>query len=56
MLKNFSERKMSLIYSPANQVMFMGVLVETILFLFIVYVPGVNSALGARPVDILNLG
>jgi len=47
---------MSLIYSPINNVMFYGVLVETILFIVIVYIPGLNSAWGARPLDILNLG
>jgi len=46
---------MSLIYSPINNVMFYGVLVETILFIVIVYVPGLNSAWGARPLDILIL-
>jgi len=47
---------MSVIYSPINVVMFYGVTLETFLFLFIVYIPGVNKAFGARPVDILNLG
>lgn len=50
------ERKMSLIYSPINIVMFYGVLLETIIFICIVYIPGVNNWFGARPVDILNLG
>lgn len=52
----YLERKMSLIYSPINVVMFYGVLLETIIFIFIVYIPGVNNWFGARPVDILNLG
>jgi sodium/potassium-transporting ATPase subunit alpha len=47
---------MSVIYSPINVVMFYGVIVETVLFIFLIYVPGVNKAFGARPVDILNLG
>ena len=47
---------MSLIYSPINTVMFYGVILETIIFLCIVYIPGVNTWFGARPVDILNLG
>ncbi|CAD8072686.1 unnamed protein product [Paramecium sonneborni] len=50
------QRKMSMIYSPINRVMFYGVLTETIIFLCIVYIPGVNTWFGARPVDILNLG
>ncbi|CAD8136306.1 unnamed protein product [Paramecium pentaurelia] len=50
------QRKMSLIYSPINVVMFYGVLLETIIFICIVYIPGVNTWFGARPVDILNLG
>jgi sodium/potassium-transporting ATPase subunit alpha len=45
-----------MIYSPVNVVMLYGVALETFLFIFIVYVPGVNSALGARPMDIYNLG
>jgi sodium/potassium-transporting ATPase subunit alpha len=36
--------------------MFYGVLTETILFIVIVYVPIINKAFGARPVDIFNLG
>lgn len=47
---------MSMIYSPVNVVMLYGVLLETIIFLCIVYIPGVNTWFGARPVDILNLG
>jgi hypothetical protein len=47
---------MSVIYSPINMVMFYGVAIETLLFLLIIYVPGVNKVFGARPVDILNLG
>ena len=50
------ERKMSIIYSPVNTVMLYGVALETFILLFIVYVPGINTAFGARPVDILNLG
>lgn len=47
---------MSMIYSPINKVMLYGVALETVLFILIVYVPGLNAALGARPVDIFNLG
>ena len=47
---------MSMIYSPINKVMLYGVALETVLFIVIVYVPGLNAALGARPVDIFNLG
>ena len=50
------ERKMSMIYSPINVMMFYGILLETAIFIIIVYVPGLNNAFGARPVDILNLG
>lgn len=45
-----------MIFSPVNSVMFYGVALETALFIVIVYVPGINTAFGARPVDILNLG
>jgi len=45
-----------MIYSPINKVMLYGVALETVLFILIVYVPGLNAALGARPVDIFNLG
>lgn len=47
---------MSVIYSPINTVMLYGVALETALFLILVYVPYVNVAFGARPVDIFNLG
>lgn len=50
------ERRMSVIYSPLNTMMFYGVALETTIFIFIVYIPGVNKAFGARPVDIFNLG
>ena len=50
------ERRMSVIYSPLNVMMFYGVALETTIFIFIVYIPGVNKAFGARPVDIFNLG
>lgn len=47
---------MSMIYSPVNIVMLYGVALETAIFICIVYIPGVNTWFGARPVDILNLG
>lgn len=47
---------MSIIYSPWNWMMFYGVCLETGIFIFICYVPGVNNWFGARPVDIWNLG
>ena len=47
---------MSMIYSPVKIVMLYGVALETIIFICIVYIPGVNTWFGARPVDILNLG
>lgn len=47
---------MSIIYSPWNWMMFYGVCLETGIFLFICYIPGVNNWFGARPVDIWNLG
>jgi hypothetical protein len=36
--------------------MFYGVLSETLMFIVIIYIPGINNAFGARPVDIFNLG
>lgn len=36
--------------------MFFGVLTETILFIFLLYVPGVNSVFGGRPLDFFILG
>lgn len=47
---------MSLIYSPLNTVMIYGVICETCIFLAIVYIPGLNAAFGARPLDVFNLG
>lgn len=42
-------RKISLIYSGFNKHMFLGILVETVLFIFLLYVPGVNGVFGGRP-------
>ena len=36
--------------------MFGGVLVETALFIFLLYVPGVNSVFGGRPLNFFILG
>jgi sodium/potassium-transporting ATPase subunit alpha len=36
--------------------MFGGVLMETILFIFLLYVPGVNSVFGGRPLNFFILG
>lgn len=36
--------------------MFYGVLSETILFIFLLYVPGVNAVFGGRPLDFFILG
>ena len=49
-------RKTSLIYSGVNFHMFGGVLVETCLFIFLLYVPGVNGVFGGRPLDFFILG
>lgn len=47
---------MSVIYSPINKVMFIGVLVETVILIAILYIPGLNNAFGARPLDIFTVG
>ena len=36
--------------------MFYGILTETILFIFLLYVPGVNSVFGGRPLNFFILG
>jgi len=36
--------------------MFGGVAVETVLFVFLLYVPGVNSVFGGRPLPFFMLG
>ena len=36
--------------------MFGGILVETVLFVFLLYVPGVNEVFGGRPLDFFLLG
>jgi sodium/potassium-transporting ATPase subunit alpha len=36
--------------------MFLGVLVETVLFIFLLYVPGVNGVFGGRPLQFFILG
>jgi len=52
----YKERKMSMIYSPINRIMFYGIACETFIFIILMYVPGLNKAFGGRPLDILNLG
>jgi len=49
-------RKVSLIYSGFNKHMFFGVLTETIVFVFLLYVPGVNGVFGGRPLNFFILG
>jgi len=36
--------------------MFGGILVETVLFVFLLYVPGVNQVFGGRPLNFFMLG
>lgn len=45
-----------MIYSGFNKHMFGGVLAETILFIFLLYVPGVNAVFGGRPLNFFILG
>lgn len=47
---------MTLIYSGPNKHMFGGVLLETCLFVFLLYVPGVNTIFGGRPLPFFLLG
>jgi sodium/potassium-transporting ATPase subunit alpha len=48
--------QISLIYSAFNKHTFGGVLAETILFIFLLYVPGVNNVFGGRPLNFFILG
>jgi len=48
--------QMTLIYSGPNKHMFGGVAVETVLFIFLLYVPGVNGVFGGRPLPFFLLG
>lgn len=36
--------------------MFYGIISETVLFVFLLYVPGVNSVFGGRPLNFFILG
>lgn len=49
-------RKSSFIYSEFNNVMLAGILSETIIFIFLLYVPGVNNVFGGRPLNFFLLG
>ncbi|KAL4501125.1 hypothetical protein ABPG73_013863 [Tetrahymena malaccensis] len=49
-------RKMSFTTSPVNKVMFLGILVETILCIFLFYTPGVQKVFGARPLEFWQFG
>jgi len=48
-------RKASLIYSALNRHMLYGVLTETLLFIFLLYTPGVNGVFGGRPLNFFML-
>ena len=45
-----------MIYSEVNKHMFYGILTETALFVFLLYVPGVNAVFGGRPLNFFLLG
>jgi len=45
-------KKMPFIYSPFNNVMLYGVLLETFLCIFLCYVPGVQEVFFSRPLNI----
>ena len=47
---------MTIIYSGPNKHMFGGVAVETVLSIFLLYVPGVNSVFGGRPLPFFMFG
>ena len=47
---------MTIIYSGPNFHMFGGVLLETCLFIILLYVPGINSVFGGRPLPFFLLG
>ena len=45
-----------MLYSGVNKHMFFGILTETVLFVFLLYVPGVNGVFGGRPLNFFLLG
>jgi len=47
---------MTIIYSGPNKHMFGGILTETVLFIFLLYVPGVNTVFGGRHLPFFMLG
>lgn len=49
-------RKCSLIYSGVNKHMFGGVACETVLFIVLLYVPGINGVFGGRRLEFFLLG
>jgi sodium/potassium-transporting ATPase subunit alpha len=49
-------RKASFIYSEFNKIMLLGIFTETCIFLFLLYVPGVNTVFGGRALDFFLLG
>lgn len=49
-------RKASFVYSEFNKVMLAGILTETSIFLFLLYVPGVNTVFGGRPLNFFLMG
>lgn len=49
-------RKCSLIYSGVNKHMFGGIACETVLFIVLLYVPGINGVFGGRRLDFFLLG
>lgn len=49
-------RKASFIYSSINKVMLLGILVETSICVFLLYVPGVNTVFGGRQLSFFLVG
>lgn len=49
-------RKCSLIYSGVNKHMFGGVACETVLFIVLLYVPGISGVFGGRSLEFFLLG
>jgi len=49
-------RKMTIIYSGPNKHMFGGIATETVLFIVLLYIPGLNTVFGGRPLPFFLLG